>query len=302
MELSILKLIYEYSIRFKPIDKDFVEKLVGTVVDKKQLQDYVKVIHYDLSELKEEYGKVRVASYNVLDRVISVNIDAMNEYLLNFDERYGDIFNNHEQLFYKNELFTQAILHELEHANQNKKYNVITDEGNTEKILIEMALRTSYNLKDPKKFLNNLMNNGCSEEQIMKWMEEEVRKVKMFYDINPIERLAEIRSYDTLANSLNPLSSELPNLCGYMYFNYINSLISGYEYDGNQLIAPTVAYINGMKFTDEWPRFTFYDGDPKTMVMKLNQKHTLIERLSLGLPISFEEHEKVNKQLILYSF
>lgn len=301
MELNILKLIYEYSIRFKPIDRDFVEKLVGIVIGKKQLQDYVKGIHYDLSEVKEEYGKVRVACYDVLDRVISVNIDAMNEYLVNFDERYSDIFNRDEQLFYKNELFTQAILHELEHANQNKKYNVVTDLGNTEKILIEMALRTSYSLKDPKMFFNNLMSNGYSEEQIMKWMEEEVKKVKTFYEVNPIERLAEIRSYDTLANSLNPLSGELPNLYDYMYFNYLNSLISGYEYDGNQLIAPTVAYINGMNFTNEWPRFTFYDSEPKTMVMKLNQKHTLMERLSLGLPISFEEHEKVNKQLILYS-
>lgn len=238
------------------------------------------------------------ASYDVISRNISINISTINAYFSRYVDRYGAMFNDMEQLFLGNILITFIILHEMDHVEQNKKYN--SSLNNTENNLIKMSFRTSYLLKNEEAFYRVLIEEGYKPEQIISLIKNQVDLKKKYYDKTPTERLANINAYNTLSAVLIPISEKVPRLCSYEYCNYMKSLLHGYEIVDNILINPTFTYVNGMGYQRDWQNFSFFDVDPQSMSDKLFSQHTLIERLSFGLPITYDEYDSVSKVLTKY--
>lgn len=298
VENDILKLIYDYSIDGKIADLNFVESLIDIVSDSRQLHDYIKALECDEKRVITDSGKLRLANYDVISRVMKVNISSVKKYLANFVNRYGDRFSYFEQLFLGNTVTTCAILHEMEHCEQNKKYHYPTK--NTESVLIEMGFRASYLSEKLKKSYIELINKGYTPKQLATVVSNEIDLRRKYYDYSPVERLADIRSYNMLSAVLAPINDEVPNLYDYYCFNYMNKLISGYEKKNNILIYPVYTYMKGMGYERDWQKFNFHDIDPQVMSDKLFSQHSLIERLSFGLPVTFDEYDSVSKVLTKY--
>lgn len=295
MEKDILELIYNYSINAKLADPNFVDKLVEIIVNHKNLNEYVKDIHFYEGEQLMENNKIQLASYNIVDRFMAFNVATIREYLEIYGRNYSSYFSDVEQMFYNNLLISHIILHELEHADQNKKYNSAIH--NTENTLIRIAFRGSYLFKDPLVCFKELTNMGYTLSQIDIMLKQRRNLYKEYYNYNPTERLADIKSYNTLAKSLSHLKKQMPNLYEYEYINYMKSLISGYDLDTLQ--APTITYVGALGFPNDWSKFHFYDEDPQIMMDQIFDQHSFIERLAFGLPVTYGEYDKAQKVLSL---
>jgi len=229
---------------------------------------------------------------------MGINTTTMGMYIESCNTNFGSTFSDIEQIFYNNFLISHVVLHELEHACQNKKYNSLLKD--TETTLIRMAFSNVYSLKDTKEFIEKLQSEGYTPEQVYHYLKNEVELYKKYYKYNPSERLAEIKTYDTLVKVANHIQKEIPNLCEYEFYNYLKSLLCGYEVSDDVLCIPTITYINGMEYRQKWSEFDFYDPNPNAMNAKLFNQHPFIERLSFGLPVTAEEYINTNKVLSKY--
>ncbi len=99
MTEKLLSLIYNYSINGKLVDKEYIKKFIDIVVNSESLEKYV----LDLQILS-------------VNKTIYFDFNNINK-RLNERDKYHVLFNEEEQIFYKNSFVSQFILHELEHAN-----------------------------------------------------------------------------------------------------------------------------------------------------------------------------------------
>ena len=105
---------------------------------------------------------------------------------------------------------------------------------------------------------------GYTLSQIDIMLKQRRNLYKEYYNYNPTERLAEIKSYNTLAKSLSPLT-----------------------------------YVGALGFPNDWSKFHFYDEDPQIMMDQIFDQHSFTERLAFGLPVTYGEYDKAQKVLSL---
>ncbi|MBQ9318691.1 MAG: hypothetical protein IJR82_03595 [Bacilli bacterium] len=70
MYLKILKLLYDYSIREKLVDINFINTLIEIVVNQCELDGYVQNIEFKKILMKINNG-VSCASYNFMNRLLA---------------------------------------------------------------------------------------------------------------------------------------------------------------------------------------------------------------------------------------
>lgn len=294
MEKYLLELIYNYSSRGKSVDNEFVETLVGIVVGTKNLQNYLTTIYYtNDGGAARESDKLRVAEYNSIDKFLNINIDSMNKYIELYTNYYAPKFNQIEKLFFGNYLVTQIILHELEHVSQNKKYNSYGSDD--ESILINLGFSVSYMLDDPTTFFRKLHDEGYTDTEINTLLLNQVQLCRKYYPYSPTERLAQINSYNTMRDILEPIYEDVPNLYTYNSYNFLNNIINGYEIYKNQIKCPTEIFVNGMGYQQEMCKFSFYNSNKDTMTSNLFNKYSKIERLIYGFDVTQEEYNNTKK-------
>lgn len=294
MEQEILKLVYDYSKNGKLADRDFILKLITIVVEHKTLNSYIRRLKMCNKPTNEE-NELHLAEYSMCEKEIVVNLTGLDNYLKICYGKYSEMFNNIEKLFYGNLIVSQVILHELEHADQNKKFD--SNDMDTETRLIKISLREVKLLKDPEALFDVYIKMGLTPQEVICYFQRKKQLYKEYYDYNPIERLAQIRAYKTITDSICSLKDRLPNLYELEYASYIKNLLAGYEYDSNGLVAPTVRYMTGMNYTDSWKSFDFYDSDPTEMMKNLSKDYNLISRFTFGLPVTVCEHDQAQKVL-----
>lgn len=301
MEEEFLKLLYDYSSMRRLTDAEYIDKLIEIVVNNKKMSDFVTSVRYEDNPIKEGEKYLQVALYNVVNKYITINVPGITETVSMHVKNNIDKFLEFEQLFYCNYLISSVVLHELEHAYQNKKYNSnLTD---IETNLARMGFRVNYLLSDPDKTFDELEQQGYTIPEIYDMFADRRNAYIDNYKYNPLERLAKINSYNFITSSLAQINKKTPNIYNLGYSNYLESLVQGYEYNQDGiLVPPTKAYIDGMGYKQDWKNFSFYDEDINVMRDKLFNEHSLIERMSYGLTTTKEEYEQVNKVLVKNKF
>lgn len=286
MEIKLLRLIYDYSINGKLVDINFIEKLIDIVVTSKQLDKYV----YNLAILPEKESQIEdgisIASYNPFSKVISVYVDGVNQ-MLEHNDRYLVLFENIEQIFYKNLSITQVILHELEHANQRK---IIEKESSLESEILKLS-SAEINIKTGIK----LIKSGYSVEQVMIYiMTKKMQSINNYrknYDIAPEERLAEIKSYQEIIDLLSHIKKYVPNLLEFEQTNKLENLLRGFKYDSGFLISPTITYLLESENAHSLNKFEWFNQDYYKCLHQSKEMYSLEDRLKYGLMIDDKEFE-----------
>ena len=200
------------------------------------------------------------------------------------------MFSSTEELFYKNLLVTQVVLHELEHANQRK----IMDK---EESLEGDILRASLSKQD-KDITIKLMQAGLTGKQIDLILETQKTMKSEGGLILPDERLAEIKSHQEIKDTLSEISDEVPNLIEFENASILESKLRGYTFDKGRIISPTIDYLifTGKSFALQ--KFEWFNKDSRTCLKNVQSLFSLDERLTYGLPIDNSEFMESSKTLL----
>ena len=153
MEEELLSLIFDYSINRKIADNAFCDKLLEIVLNHRGLHDFVKDAYYIRGEERTKTDKT-AAYYMSVDRKIVVDFDNI-ESRLNYLKLVDPKFNELEVYLIRNIIIARTLLHELEHANQIKKVDVVNYLGfNDDKKMKQRILKNlKYLIENNKEIL-----------------------------------------------------------------------------------------------------------------------------------------------------
>ena len=290
MESKLLRLIFDYSKNGKLVDKAYLEKLIDLVVNSKDISQYVQNSEIVSSGHEETMDGILVAEHRPNRKLIRIYSEAM-ERMLEDHDRYQELFNGIEQIFYKNVLITQIILHELEHANQRK----IAEKEDT---LESSILKASLTVID-EEMLFKLLSQGFTAEQVSRYIRAEKRLRAENYLILPDERLAEIRSHQEIVGTLEPIKEYTPNLIDFEKTNVFENMLRGYSYNQGRIISPTLEYMKIRKNIDKLKEYEWYDENDQECLKKTKAAFSLKKRLNYGLPIDTSEFSGLSSSLLL---
>lgn len=290
MELEILKLIYDYSIKGKLVDSKFIDKLIEIVVSKKSLNDYVRNVRFT-NKLDKNNNGVSCATYSPLTMEVLLDYESMQIVMEN-RSYYEPLFGGLEQIMFRNLTITQIILHELEHAYQNKQADNNMD-NSIERKMINASFMLEQAMKNPK-FLTAILKGEIPSKEVLIYILQNRELYKQYYELNPTERLAQINSFRIIVNSIEPIKKYIPNLYEFENASLVEEMLSGYSESWYQGICPTQVYLFGTRQNKVWSEFDFYDHDPSQLIKNVSHEYSLARRLQLGLPISCDEYDTTN--------
>lgn len=284
MESEILALIYDYSVKGKLVDLKFIDKLIEIVVLRRDLNNYVQNVQF-INELTKSPQEVTLGSYNPFTMTISIDYESI-KIAMECERFYYSLFTTSEQVWFRNLFITKVILHELEHAFQNKQVaNELDDSIETKLVRACSVLEW---LKKRMKIVNLIDEDPLAEYD---------KLYNQYYHVNPSERLAEINSLKTIVNSLGQIKKRIPELYKAECVSLLNEMLREYLEDRNKCIScPTQVYLLGTKQDDIWYELDFYSEDYYQLLKNVSDQYSLDRRLSLGLPIDYDEHIKLLKR------
>ena len=288
MTEKLLSLIYNYSINGKLVDKEYIKKFIDIVVNSESLEKYVLDLQILSPEKKLPEGCI--ASYIPVNKTIYFDFNNINK-RLNERDKYHVLFNEEEQIFYKNSFVSQFILHELEHANQ---YRIMDSEESLEAEILKLG---KHDLDDDE--INKLQEKGYSTAALIVYILEKRRIYMEFYLKSPVERLAEIKSHQEMIILLSNIKGIVPNLFDFEQAAKIESLLQGFAYEDGKVISPTIFYLKKMGEEQALKNFDWYDEDYFKALEKSKTNYSLADRLKYGLMIDESEARECLKTLKL---
>ena len=90
---------------------------------------------------------------------------------------------------------------------------------------------------------------------------------------------------------------KLPNLYEFEQASLLEEMLSGYQYSWDQGCCPTQDYLLGIGQSNVWNGFDFYSQDSSQLMKNVCEKYNLVRRLSLGLPVSYDEYTATDELL-----
>jgi len=291
MESELLRLVYDYSVNRKLIDNEYIEKIIDIVIRYKKIDKYVKVLEILTSkDFVIDVDMETIAVYNSFSQKITVFSDMIDR-VLNIQNGYERLFNSVEQLFCKNLVIAQLILHELEHADQNR---IIDDEKTIEAKILAFSMGYSNST-----ILKKLVACGFSNEQLECYKTFKYKIYIENYFLAPEERLAQAKSNQEIIKILLLIKKYVPNLIEFYKLKELESMMLGFRIEHGNVVCPTITYFQeaGVPF-GSIRSFDWYIEDLQQSLVLANTKYSFEDRLMYGLPINYEEFSKCNNLLL----
>ena len=294
MKEKIFKLIYDYLKSNRMIDQEYIDKVIEIVVNDESLHDYVKETKYITDkEMNKHNGKgwtVQIADASkLMDLAYNHETHTIKVYTDNIPKIYDICYNkmdfdNPKSAFFS--IYTQRILHEIEHGNQER---IINEEDNLEaKILCACRPRV------------NISNEYSANKKV-----EEVAKILFRtalyyanYEYSPMERMAEISSYKKMKSIISLDKIDLSNTTQYFNEMILKKLIEAYD---DSYLSPTIRYIKILwQYDKENPlaKFDWYSEDEEECLRKSVELYSFEKRINWGLPVEKEKKVRLQHQLI----
>lgn len=286
MEEQIFKLLHIYAKKNRLVDSDYVLALVEYFVTSKKISDQVKDVKIVYGKPTDTLGDgYHVASYNHVSKKLEVYMSVIMDYINSIESDLN--LTNLEKKFYTNLQITQFILHELEHANQQK----IKNEGiGLEAAILKTSDKASTMFEDCLTALRigKKMDNDKLKEAT-KLLEIEDAKYGELYDYSPKERLADIKSIEICQRLVEPFKHNLCKIDQLLKYELYKTYLRGYAIDFTGIESPTVKYFNELRYYDFLKKLDLAGEDFNSDYEKV-KKYSLESRLRLGLPISQKEY------------
>lgn len=295
---NILDLLYEYSKKGKQVDKEFIDKTIKIMIREKNLSDYIKKIRFEnLSSCKINHGgKDTPMAYDTYAKEILLD----NNNIILFQKMLENLFQfkNFEQVLAINAILTQALLHEIEHANQLRKSIIINEEF--ENLLLDVNYHVDNEFfKESKISQLLILKMGIYLNSQLSYNSNLQQKLNTkFKKSIPIERMANIYSTQEVNDMLVQISKNecIENVTSLFDLLLAKFQLNGYNNNNGIIMSPTKRYLEEVKklnIIGMNEHFTEYFN----MIMLKFQNASLENRLLLGLDISDEEYQKTKIKL-----
>lgn len=200
-------IVFDKTINNKSLNLSDIKKIVELLVINKELNDYIDNIEFNSADNN------CLGCYSNYKKSITIYTKTFEKMLHDVDNSIVN-FNKFELLFYKNLLMLQVILHEVEHANQQKI-------SYTKNSLEALIIRLSY-----------LVDDGYNEK---------------LYEYCPEERLAEIKSFDELNNLLNYSIRRKFTIVEVIKAEKLKRMLTGYYAIDHSVSVPLISYFSDGK-------------------------------------------------------
>ena len=200
---NILKIIFDKTSNNEILTLREIEKILELLVIKKCLNDYI--LNINIQQIRSN----NLASYSSNTKKITIYTQMIEQMVKDIGNNILNT-NDFETTLYINLSILQVILHEVEHANQQK----IAYNDNTLEALI---IRMSY-----------LVNNSNDEQ---------------LYEYCPEERLAEIKSFREIKTLISYIDNKLVLLPEIIEMEELKRQLKGYHYKNNFVTIPIVDYF-----------------------------------------------------------
>ena len=212
------------------------------------------------------------ATYNIDKKIITINYFLLEDYIK--DGKVNN-YSNNNLYYFVNMKFLLAVMHELEHAKQLELLS--TSKNDLTNLLIKYGY--SFTILE---FRNSIYTKLCNY-QVNNLYEKT-------YNYNPIERMANINSLFQLLSIFNKEYNLSDRVFNYFMNEMYKIIPNGYSKNiFNNIISPTEVFFKMINNQNIWKNLDFYNFNRHKMLELVTNKHTLEERLTLGLPLSYDE-------------
>lgn len=256
---NILKIIYDKTIKDNLLNLNDIKKFLELLIVEKSLNNYV--LDIDIQPIRSNI----LASYSNYDKNITIYNEMVAIMVKNIEKNILTT-NDFEKFLYKNFSILQMLLHEIEHANQQK---IAYNENSLEAFII----RLSY-----------LIDDSYEGE---------------LYECCPEERLAEIKSFEEVLTLLNYLNLESNLLAEILATEKLQRLLRGYHYKNFFVECPIIKYFIMGERKDLLNAFDWYNNLFYNSLNNAQNRYNLEERCKYGFPISNYEYKSSMKKMIL---
>jgi len=273
---EIKRIIYDYIVNNKLVDRDFLYKIVDIIVMAQSLNDYVR----DLNIYKKPIIPGCATTYNADNREINVFwqelIECVNLILS------SESMSSFERLVYAYEFVACSLLHESVHARQEKEKN--EKKGTIkEKIL---SLSVSF-----VEYSNETANMSPDERAKFREEKEQLwKKYQEYHDYAPCEREAHIEESALevfLTTELNKKLKGLDTLLNKGTKLLEKDFLLGYD----EGLVPANYYFEQLGLSNEWGLLI-----PQTKILTPEEK--VIYGLEMPLTeVKAEYHKLVRKRI-----
>lgn len=205
---DIFKIIYDLSKNKNVLDYRSIEKILDILVSKKNLNEYIHNINV------QSVRSNGLASYSIDTKKIIVYSNTIDR-LKNSIEHQIVLTDDFVKKIYINFLILRVILHEVEHANQQKMLNNY-DFNSLETLIIKLSYLIVMNK-------NNL---------------------DVLYECSPEERFADIKSICEVSSLINYLNTKNVILDELLELEELRSFLRGYHYKNSHLEIPIIKYFS----------------------------------------------------------
>lgn len=256
---NILKIIYDKSFENKILDLKDIEKILELLVINKCLGNYI--LNIDIQPIRSN----NLASYSTFTKNIIIYTGTLELMVKNIEKNIL-IASDIEKNLYKNLSILQILLHEVEHANQEK---ILYTENSLEAFIIRMSC---------------LVSNSYNEN---------------LYEYCPEERLAEIKSFEEILSLITIINNKLEKLSEIIETEKLQRLLRGYHYSKSLVNCPLITYFKLGNKEEILQSFDWYSDTPENALSQASNIYNLNLRMKFGFPIALNEYGESMKSLVL---
>ena len=203
---KVFKIIYDKTQAKNIIDIPDIEKIVDLVINKKSLNNYIK--NKNIQHKRSNY----LASYSVKSNDITIYLYTVEKLKKDLNNQLINI-GGFEKLLFVNLLILQIILHEIEHANQQKEIQYV---DNLEAFIIKLSYLVNFDTNNNEKL----------------------------YECFPEERFAEIKSISEVTSMINYIKNKSLVLEEIFELEKLKRYLRGYHFQNSLLKSPTIEYFS----------------------------------------------------------
>ncbi len=282
----LAKLVYDYSIKEKIADKEFVDQVVEMCVEEFNLRDYVKTLNLDSDGNNE-----MIAGYNIENKNLALDLHTLIGNVISrveIESRSGIATSSFLMFVKVNIDVINSIVHELQHAMQYKK--CLTDQEGFDRKILEMSMVKNLSLLRGKALTP-------AEEKYLRTIAI-LEGDEVFYESLPHERMANITGLEYDRDISKLLSTRKKgNLEAYTEARLLLGKMMGYKECSPTAFA--IAANETIKRNIGLPHDIYRIDQVEQELREESARNnfSLDERLYYGLPISDVEKEQLDNKL-----
>lgn len=283
---ELATLVYTYSANKKIADKSFTDKVIESYRDAIKVNNYVKdykYVNYDIAGA--------VAVYDICNQEVLLNVEGIIDTAkerLQIDEQLGVITSEFNYYAKINLTVVNAIIHELTHASQYKRY--IEGPKDLENEILCLSLERNVDV---------LKKNYISPQKAFyyKMLDRKFRE-ELYHDALPSERMADIKGLEFESDISKLLDTEdKDNLILYTDLHLLHGKIRGYKGFSPTGFATFVNETLKLQFGLNYEDPDIQQIESRYNALAKENNLSLEERLRLGLPIEKQEEEKLEENI-----